>query len=182
MDIYGNELLMGKYGEIYRFSEGLAPVSTQPKSSAPIFGHEKGFINVMGEMVIPEKYVLVNGFSEGLCAVNESVTENGWYFIDKKGEKAFGDKTFFYANSFSEGYCVVRIKVDKGSLESSEMKYRYIDHSGNFASEQEWDWAGNFVDGTATVEKDGVGMKIDKNFEVVEILEDYEPPKPIRLM
>lgn len=174
MDIYGNEILMGKFQETYDFSEGLAAVSTKKLTSS--VGVEMGFINIAGEMVIPEKYLAVMRFSEGVCAVSEDgFLSMNWYFIDKNGERVFGDKTFIRAGIFKNGYCPVQTKgvpIQIARSEENVEKFSYIDHTGNLATDEEWDYVSTFNDGYAIVENDGVTMKINTDFEVVEILED----------
>ena len=163
MDIYGNEIMMN-YARTTGFSEGLAAVTTE-EGEYPKYG----FINKVGEMVIPERYGWTSKFSEGLCAVSDVYGFN-CYYINKEGEKVFDGKEFGFANAFSGGYAVVKTKGNFSP--GRDDKYSYIDHTGNFVTDKEWDSAGRFKNGYAIVENDGVRMKIDKNFEVVEVLED----------
>lgn len=175
MDIYGNELVMGVYKTIEPFYNGMAAVSSRPITAAPFRGGIKmGFINKKGEMVIPEKYVGTNRFSEGVCAVNEKYYnyydgEGGWYFIDETGKKVFGDKTFLYAESFSHGYCAVQTK---GASDEGGRKFSYIDRTGNLATDKEWDKVYPFDETGRAKVWDGDTLKIiDRSFEVVGVVE-----------
>ncbi len=163
MDVYGNETVFDlNIKGISPYGDGLAAVTTQEGSSV-----KYGFINRMGEMVISEQYESVGRFSEGVCMVYENKNDVG-YFIDKNGEKIFGDRKMSWASSFSDGYCL--IKSIGWVTWTPEEKYTYIDHTGKRATEFDWDEATSFKNGYATVRDGNVWMKINKNFEVVEYL------------
>ena len=162
MDVYGNEIMMN-YTMTKGFSEGLAAVTTE-HGSYPKYG----FINKAGEMVIPERYGWTSEFSEGLCAVSDVYGFN-CYYINKDGEKVFDGKEFGFANAFSGGYAIVKTKGNFSP--GRDDKYSYIDHTGNLVTDKEWDSAGNFKNGYAMVWDGDVRMRIDTNFEVVEVLE-----------
>lgn len=68
---------LGKYDDIYYFSEGLAPVRKNGKW---------GYINKKGKAVIKPQYDVKDpfvNFSEGLALVKK---DGKWMFIDKKGK------------------------------------------------------------------------------------------------
>ncbi len=178
MDIWGNEIIFDeKYQTVETFGEGLTAASTKRKTSS--VGVETGFINLAGEMVIPEKYLAVMRFSEGVCAVSEEgYLSMNWYFIDHSGNRVFGDKTYILAGMFNNGYCPVQTKgvpmaPPKGNVE----KFSYIDHTGELATDKEWDYAYNFDgSGYAVVKEGEQWMRIDKNFDVVEYLDEDGNP------
>ncbi|MCD8049176.1 MAG: WG repeat-containing protein [Clostridia bacterium] len=156
----------GKYRDVDWIYEGMVAVTNEAGTSSPHYG----FADLSGNLVIPYKYAWTSHFSEGVCAVSEEdYTE--CYFIDKTGRKVFGRKTFFSASSFSEGYCVVIVE-DKEETKWIPQKFRYIDHTGEFATDEIYDYAMDFSNGTAYVVKDGREMMIDTNFEVVEYLDE----------
>ncbi|MCD8049605.1 MAG: WG repeat-containing protein, partial [Clostridia bacterium] len=164
MDVYGNEFIFDGVRYIKSYGEGLAAVTTQ-RGDYPQYG----FMNRMGEMVIAEQYEVTSRFSEGVCAVYEM--KGGMaYFIDKNGEKVFGGKEYNSAGAFSDGYCVIRTE---GFSTPSPVasKFSYIDHTGERATQLEWDEATSFKNGYATVRDGDVWMKINKDFEVVEYLD-----------
>ena len=167
IDTDGNVVMSFKdYLDMGSFYDGMAEVVIEPGAPS-----KKGFINRDGELVIPCRYQWVSYFSEGLCAVSDYQHSSNIYYIDKNGERAFGDKEFISAKPFSEGFGVVQVAgtlpID---IPVERNKYTYIDTSGNLAS-QEWDACGDFHNGTAIVTLDGQRMRIDKNFEVVEYIE-----------
>ncbi len=170
VDIYGNEVFFDDYTRMGEFSEGIAKASTMPMNKSwPTYG----FINKAGEMIIPEKYQWTSFFSEGVCAVAEKKGDN-CYFINTKGEKMFDGKEYTAADWFSEGYCVVKTKGTKSP--GINDKYSYIDHTGELVTEKEWDYAGAFKNGYAKVKDNGQMMRIDKNFKVVEYLDEDGNP------
>lgn len=70
-----------------------------------------------GENAFGKDFIHAEGFREGLAAVCQ---EENCYFIDEKGENAFGDKKFEEVVSFSEGLGIVK---ENG-------KYYYINKNG----------------------------------------------------
>lgn len=71
-----------------RFSEGLAPVTTDREFAKPYKSY--GYINRRGDFVIPPQFLTAQLFSEGLAlvvkveSVKDVITKVGW--IDKSGE------------------------------------------------------------------------------------------------
>ncbi|MBL4705076.1 MAG: WG repeat-containing protein [Flavobacteriales bacterium] len=85
------------FEDAYNFSSGLACVSINNKY---------GFINTVGEIVIPCKYKYAKSFYDGVACVQKG---KKWFFINKKGQ-TINDLTFLYPSRYVGGYCI-------GSLE-----------------------------------------------------------------
>lgn len=99
----------------------------------------KGFVNYLGEVVIPCQWKEAGWFSEGLACVKNL---NGkWGFIDMKGYLVIKCK-WRYADSFSEG--LARVEDFNG-------KCGFIDTSGNLIIPCQWDGAYSFSEGLAPV-------------------------------
>lgn len=99
-------------GEKLVFSEGLARIQNR---------NGFGFINKLGEIVIPPRFQYVadreSGFQAGLCAASY---RRKWGFINTEGEFAI-PPIYKSANSFHEGVAAVQV---------SDFRMCYIDASG----------------------------------------------------
>ena len=164
INMKGEVVIPFMFEDASNFYEDMAPVGKYDSAS---WSYKYGFIDKTGSLVIPYRYAWTSIFSEGVCAVSDN--KISCYFIDKNGKKLFDDKEFAFAGPYSEGYSVVKTQgmYNPGPKD----KYSYIDHTGNFVTEQEWDSASDFKNGTAVVRNDGQKMRIDKNFEIVEYIE-----------
>ena len=92
IDIAGNVVMsFDRFDYMGLFSEGLAPVAVKGDS-----GRLYGYINRFGELVIPCGYTNAFYFHDGLARVCDTKGGN-FYFINKQGEWAFGDKEFVLA-------------------------------------------------------------------------------------
>jgi hypothetical protein len=138
-----------------------------------------GFINRMGQDVIPLQYSGASGFSEGLANVNLGqktgyinstgkiiipfIYDNGWSFreglaaVEQNGKWGFISKTgrtalpFLYNNaeSFQEGLALVMIND----------KYGFINKSGKQVIPPKYMYAYQFYEGLAAVNLDGQKAK-----------------------
>ena len=90
------------------------------------------------------------------------------HYINRNGEKVFGDKTFPMANPFSEGYAAV-VTEDGASFPTPENdnKWTYIDKTGNYATKLEFEEARQFHGGYAKVKNKGKWGKINTKFKLV---------------
>lgn len=68
------------------------------------------FIKENGKL-FPEFYQFAYDFSNDLALVR--VSENNFQFISRKGKPAFKDKSFFYAESFQNGYAKIFLESGK---------------------------------------------------------------------
>lgn len=169
----------------YAFSEGLAAYSK---------GNYYGYINTAGETVIEAIYSEASLFKNGVACVKK---ENRYGYIRPDGtavtEFIYGSNTLpkdglipvFYGDStqgintgyidvtgrqildfdwydakhFSEGLAVACHKYTK--------PYGFIDNSGVFVIQPEWDSAESFVGGVALVQKDLAYTYINKSGEKI---------------
>jgi hypothetical protein len=142
-----------------RFSEGLAVARINVES------HSKfGFVNTMGEVVIPFEYDRADDFSEGLAAV-------GVRLLCEEGE--FAGYDFGYINTSGE----VVIPIGSGSelpfsdglaaVLGDDNLWGYIDTSGEFVIPPQFSTARAFNGGFATVIRNDVSEIIDQNGETV---------------
>ncbi len=103
------------------FSEGLAQFGK---------GKFRGFIDTEGKVVVPaDRYYMVEDFSDGLAAVNDS-TEHGkqnWCFIHRSGEVAIPGP-WPKVLSFSSG--VAWVCLDPDYSVNTNGRYQLIDRSG----------------------------------------------------
>lgn len=105
----GEKLLDAQYETIGQLSEGRVRFGNSAEG--------KGFIDIAGNIIIPQQYDRASEFSDGLAAVEK----NGKFgFIDINGNE-FLDFKFDYAGPFSEGLAVVK----------QNGKIYYINKSGN---------------------------------------------------
>ena len=89
-----------------------------------------GFINVMGELVVPNKWKDVRlsqvCFPEGLCAIQDD--HDLWGFVNAKGEVILPCQ-WQECRDFRNGECAVKDDKDQWS---------YIDKKGNFVRTSKW--------------------------------------------
>lgn len=126
------EQLHWSYGNWKKYSDnGLAPCMNGKKLW--------GYMDEKGNVKIEPKYEKANLFYEGLAFV-ESHDETGYHdmYIDEKGNVAFSVKIplWFDAGDFHNGLAY---------LKGSNDKYGYIDKTGKFVIEPQFDEAKNFV-------------------------------------
>ena len=168
VDENGRQVFDDEYTYAMDFSDGMGYIQNSD--------YEVGFINVNGKVVIDGLYN-ATPFENGIAVVTEPVDETdtegdsfttdrelSFYFIDKAGNKMF-DRVFPRAYPFSEGVACVQICGTYVPSRNEKNVYTYIDRSGEYATEQRFDYADSFKDGKAIVTKDGVRGYIDRNFE-----------------
>lgn len=105
--------------DAYVYSGGLS------EGLMPRFDEESqkyGYIDVYGKWVIPPKYDMVEGFSEGFAVVS---SEGSYGFIDKTGKWVIPPK-FSSASRFAEGLALV------STTENGSKITGYIDKAGKF--------------------------------------------------
>ncbi len=144
------------YDFVYDFSEGMAAVCKDDKV---------GFINTLGELVIPHKYYSkgLYYFSQGLCSVIEgdpSVSAS-CYYIDTNGDKII-DPECSYGMQFYENRAFVK-HGDKWILMALNGERVTETEFGPYETQM----PGRFKDGFATVAVDGKYGVINENGEFV---------------
>jgi thioredoxin-related protein len=93
------------------FAEGLASFES---------GNLYGFMDSSGKIVIKPQFEMTYSFSEGIAAVKK----NGkWIYIDKTGKTVINPDGYMPSGSIHHGLAFVR---------TEDMRYGYIDRSGNF--------------------------------------------------
>ncbi|MDO6739184.1 WG repeat-containing protein [Wenyingzhuangia sp. 2_MG-2023] len=142
-------LEVSNYNSVTDFNEGLALVSKDGLY---------GFINSLGEIVIPIKYLGASNLSEGLAAIQDPTTQL-WGYTDSKGNLVI---PFAYseADSFSEDLAFVKKKVKEGKwiLSNSlyiDPKYQacYINKKNEIAVKERFDTGTPFKNGIAQVKR-----------------------------
>jgi hypothetical protein len=186
IDIHGNEVIpFGKYASIDTFSGGLARVAGT--------GIERGlfgFINTLGELVIPMRYTRANGFYEGLSAVMtgtttwdyiEAIFENGeiryervtewdarWGFIDGAGNEIL-PLEYDEVRNFSNGMAAVAVGAYDGT--QTVLTWGFVNTAGEVIVTPKYAWVSDFVDGYAVVNEGGATARTQdthiENFIIV---------------
>jgi len=128
------------------------------KSDEPIYSTENlyGYMNLNGELVIPNKFEYALNFSEGLALVLRQEQKKLGY-IDKSGEFVIKPQ-FVRGSSFSEG--LASVMTDEG-------KYGVINKKGEMVISPIYKYVGDFQKGMARVRKDDKYGFIDKKGNVV---------------
>lgn len=168
MDREGNVVIQPQYKNVSSFSEGRARITM--KDSQGEF--KEGYINTKGEIVIPCIYSNASDFSEGTALVIVDTEEykewsrrqesqdtyepnllpgsiipgREYYFIDKDGNRLFGQK-FLQAKPFNEGVACVHL----ASTDENGYGWSYIDHEGKVLTGKRFFRAWPFSEGFATV-------------------------------
>jgi hypothetical protein len=152
------------------FSEGLAAVKT---------GEKWGYIDKKSRFVINPQFDYANDFSDSLALVKISekygyINKHGIYVINPQFDyggrikhiPSFKELVIIQNrksnnNGFVEGLSVVA--VNDGEI----LKFGYINKSGKFIINPQFDNAGNFIEGLAAVKVNGKWGYIDKTGEFV---------------
>jgi hypothetical protein len=121
------------------FSEGLAAVSYD--------GEQYGYIDLLGNLVIPPSFTYAESFREGLAPVRLG---ESYGFIDRAGSLVI-EPQFQAAAPFSDGYAQVVLGDKTG----------YVDHAGRVVIEPVFDFGGSFVEGRAAVARAGQLFYLD---------------------
>ncbi len=124
------------------FNDGLAAFSTLGAA-----GETWGFVNKLGSPVIAPQFRSVSYFSEGVCAVMNSI--GAWGYVDKNGEVAI---EYIYENAqpFTNGKAKVALHgkwcvIDKKGRFLLQPEYDDIDMDGDgflVKKANKWGWLG----------------------------------------
>lgn len=125
-------------------------------------------------MFIKPQYYSSTDFSEGYAAVEFYEPIPGierWMYIDKTGKKAF-DKTFSGAFKFENGF------ADAWVSSNFKTEYGFIDHEGNFHTDDKYRLVGEYSENLAFAHKDGKSGYVDKTGKLVFTIprEDFMMP------
>lgn len=163
-DETGNVIIKPQFKHAEDFVEGIGRVRLE--------NNDLACINLNGNIIIQGINVYTD-FKDGIAIAikgddepsldNGIVTDNNpeMYYIDKSGNMLFG-KYFPQVKQFSEGLACVQIKGSP--METTMMRYSYIDKSGKQVTEEEYEMAGSFNNGYARVMKNGKFGTIDREF------------------
>lgn len=169
IDRDGKVVIEPQFDDAAPFSDGLAKVSTHHKTER---GTESftGYIDVSGNYAFePRDFFYATSFHEGLAQVREPKVGKGRSFIDKSGAVVLKG-LLGSVDHFSEGLAAKRQDptwdAEKG--EWIEGPYGFIDKTGSWVVEPQYDWAQAFRDGLARVGIRKVGQGyIDKSVKRV---------------
>lgn len=128
----GREVTQFIYDDVWKFSEGLAPVLKNGKW---------GFIDESGEEKISFSYDYVGSFNNGLAAVLQN---KKWGFIDKRGKIKI-DFKYDEAHKFQENFCAVK----------ANGKWGFIDKNDNIIIESKYEKVTNFYGGRSIIMLNG---------------------------
>ncbi|HKL98327.1 MAG TPA: WG repeat-containing protein, partial [Mobilitalea sp.] len=129
-------------------------------------GKKYGYIDSLGEFVLPAIYNYATVFSDGVAIIS---IEDSYQIINTKGDILFEND--YFINEFSNGAAVFHKVTD------SKLLYGYINTAGEVILEPQYSEAGNFgEDNTAIVcSESGVYSQIDKSGKIIKELniEEY---------
>ena len=123
-----------------------------------------------GLIALPAKWTWAMEFSEGLAAVEERGSRNG--FINQKGERVlFCDQNCSFSE-FHEGLAAVYVREHKYGR--SDNHYGFIDKTGRFVIEPMFEYTGTFNEGFCNIRRINKRGFIDKTggFFIDPIFED----------
>lgn len=120
-----------------------------------------GYVNQMGEFIVPCRYDAVNGFNEGLMVV---ATSNKCGYVDTMGQWVI-DSIYDDARAFGNG--LARVKVND--------KWRFIDKEGNIIENLNYDEILTGFSNNRAFVKDGdsILMIDNKGNEICEVIADF---------
>ena len=159
IDKRGVLLTPAEYDEINEPTEGLYLAMKDDKY---------GFIDRTGQTVISHKYTDALPYSMGVAGV---AIDGNWFFIDKTGRQMFINR-FLDLSSFADSVCAVT---------QDKENWGYVDFTGNFIIQPQFETAEDFANGYAIVSKKEKDPKnkslfisqryrIDKTGQIVEKL------------
>jgi hypothetical protein len=148
LDATGAVIIPAKYDSAYSFHEGFALVGV---------GEKYGFIRKDGEFLIEPNFSVGRHFSEGL-GVGLIAETYRYVFFDKTGAEVIrAPENTIALGDFSNGLCYAGLgkvgRFNDGKLYpiGGRNNYGYIDRSGNWSIEPQYDWVSDFSEGVAWV-------------------------------
>lgn len=147
-ELQGDYSVEAGIGFRHFFSEGLAEVNVE--------GAGSGYINTNGEWIIEPKFKNADNFNaNGVACAQDSNTEL-WGYINKKGDWIIEPKYKDVYKGSEDGSITIAINSETG-MEG------YIDINGNELSGEWYDYASEFSDGYALVQKGEKAAYINSN-------------------
>jgi hypothetical protein len=140
-----------QFDDAKRFSEGLAPAAV---------GKKFGYIDATGRFVIEPQFVFAEPFSQGLAlvfldwGVNFFGHAEGYTmfvragYIDRAGRMMIKARFVENAHSFSEGFAAFQAGTN---YTDGQSKWGYLDETGNWAIQPQFDLASDFSEDLAAV-------------------------------
>jgi hypothetical protein len=141
IDTKGRVIVTPQYTSVGDFSSGLAMVRTGDWAEG-----KAGYINVLGELVIPMNFYDGRPFSEGLAAV---LLNGSWGFIGMTGDYVTDPQFVDVGYKYNEGVIEVEPYED-----NEEGLWGYINDVGEYIIEPLYKMAGPFSAGLAPVQVD----------------------------
>lgn len=208
IDNTGQEVLSPKYFDIWSFHEGLASVNSGGSLPAGyagpgtyvtiIKGGKWGFINTMGNEVIPLQYDGVGYFSEGLAVVERNkkagfVNTSGAevipliydYAFEFTGGLAMVERNDKWGFINQEGKEIVPVKYDDTNYFYEGLaviqlngKYGYVNKKGEEVIAPIYEYANDFAAGKAEVTLNGQRISIDQTGKQITDAKEYAWVKP----
>ncbi len=132
---------------------GVTAGNNNTLTPAPGNNGKWGFVNRSGHFVIKPKYDYAFNFSEGLALVYAC---NKFGYIDTEGNLLYRRVVFDKAHHFKEGLAAVAVRVNEN------IKWGYINATGEMVIKPQFDSAGDFRSGKAEVQLNGKKYFIDK--------------------
>src|ERR1700733_5035031 len=161
LDETGKQIKDLDYFSVEPYSEGLASVMDNRHSMNPF-----GYVDLNGNLSIPNQFANCREFSEGLAWVWTSSKANG--YIDRQGNQVIKSKAYYEGRPFHEGLAAVRVRmspteIDDGRIDAEGLpgKWSYIDKVGSAAIAPRFDQARDFHQGLAGVKLRKEWMFID---------------------
>jgi|GEM_PF-4233686 len=156
IDMAGNPVIIDRYSAIHPFSGGLARVE---RSWSPGRGYvrQQGFINSMGELVIPYRYMNARCFSEGMAAFAQVYLRGDfsqyivhyWGFMNSAGVTMV-EPQFYAVRDFAGGMAAVAVRHDDGQL-----RWGFVNTHGELVIPPTYTWVSDFADGYAVANTGG---------------------------
>lgn len=113
------------------------------------YGTRYGYVNVLGEFVVPPQFVFAGDYVEGLALVSSDGIQYG--FIDRLGQKVIPEQ-YQFATPFDGGMAVAGLAP---AAPGEGARAIFIDRSGaNLFGEQSFSTAQPFSEGMAAVKSD----------------------------
>jgi hypothetical protein len=143
INLRGEQLLENNYELVSDFVNGLAKVSFKSDNFRDNIKY--GYIDTIGNEVIPLRYDKLGDFSEGLATAQIG---SGFGYINKKGEVAIPLQSNYTASDFKFGLAQ--------ALDNNSYKIFYIDKKGSIVMNTQNDFAhgdNSFYDGLALTKK-----------------------------
>lgn len=120
MDKTGKVIIQPEYLFVSDFKEGLAYVSKEISRNNNR-DYKWIFIDTTGRVIFETDDFVKEGFSNGFAILHG---ENGYYFVDKNGNKVINKYFADIRGNFSNGYAIVSNEKFKN--------FRFIDTTGNY--------------------------------------------------